>query len=176
MSVFLDLLYQTPATNPPLGDSTMHRADFSTVEFSLFNMFCWALMLMKVNKYDSDSPRYLRHLCETKLCLPVWRLTDDNVWVLKKYRTYNKQAICIDIPAMRNICRAIHLTEAELVRLLYKLSMLSVDPTKPDCMGIHGMYVTEFPEHMFAAWMKEKHVGYVIEARRALGAYRTLRR
>lgn len=154
---------------------SMHRTDIRRIEFCLLSKFCWALQTLKTNKSDLDSPTFERDLGEVDMCLPVWRLNDDNSWRLLKYRTYRKRAIGIDVAAMRNISRALHTTENVIVHLLYKLSMLSVDSSKPDVMGKSGMYVTAFPDHVIEPWMTEKPLGYIIEARRALGAFRKWR-
>jgi len=175
MNEFTDSSLSSPGTPQTVISTSMHRTDITNFEFCFLSQFCWALQHMRMNKYNSDSPLYLRHVSETQMCLPVWQLTNDNVWALKKYRTYYKQAVCIDMEAMRNLCRAIKLREGEIIRLLFKLSMLSVDPLKPIVMGKNGMYVTEFPDHMFEPWMAVKPVGYIIEARRALGAFKKWR-
>lgn len=172
MNEFTDSWLCSPGTSKTVISTSMHRTDINSTEFCFLSQFCWALQHMRMDKYDSDSPLYLRHVCEAQMCLPVWQQTNDNIWTLKKYRKYCKQAICIDIAAMRNLCRAIKFREKEMVRLLFKFSMLSVDPSKPSVMGKSGMYVTEFPDHMFDPWIVVKPVGYIIEARRALGAFR----
>lgn len=157
-------------TNRP-SDVTMHRRDIPHGHFDVLNRFCWALNTISQDKHNPDSPTYGLIRGNTDLCVPVWKLEADK-WVLFKHRTYNAPAIFITVTGMRNISRAAQFSESLVVRVLYDLSILSVNTSKPDCMGKNGQFINPLPDSLRPAGLNQLVWGYVVEERRALGRFK----
>lgn len=105
------------------------------------------------------------------MLLPVWNQYA-GVWKLSAYKEFTQQAIGIAKPDMRVICNYLHISQPQLIDVLYRMSMLAVCPgtshmDKPRYrMPFTGTYGGESP---FVASVSQ---GFVIEQRRAMGTFK----
>jgi hypothetical protein len=148
-------------------NATLHRRDIRSEEFILLARFCW--VLQNVEGWHDRIPYVLG---EVVMRLPVWKNTHTG-WRLYRYKNFKRQAFGIEVADFRRTCRYLKVSEGEMVKTLYRLSMLSVvmeqkDYQKPKFkMKFRGVKIGWegiIPPCDF--------FGFVIERRRAEGHFR----
>ena len=147
--------------------ATLHRRDISSGEFYLLSRFCW--VLQNVEDRNEKIPYVLG---EVVMRLPIWKNTYSG-WRLSRYRDFQQQAFGIEVSDFRRICRYLNVSESEMVRTLYRLSMLSV---------VYEQTEHEIPRFKMKflgvkiGWVgiisPSVSFGFVIERRRAEGNFR----
>lgn len=153
--------------------ATRHRSDIGYDDLKLLARFVRALDKVFIN---SMSPVF--ELGEYDMLLPLWGLTG-NGWEVSSYRLFTQEAIGLSRNGMLQVCRDyMRVPVAEVLAVLYKLSMLAVIP------GTEVMDKPQFRQPFFgvprdfADWPEAnsmtKYVksGFVIEKRRAVGGFR----
>lgn len=140
---------------------SLYRKDISHQEYKILVNFSYGL-----NKMINDS--YMRwgkvlFLGEVNLSLPLWyrSLTE---WKLSCFRTFQREAVGIDRHAMNKLAKYLGMRTQDLVALLYKLSMLAVDP-------LNNNVLNSYTGMLSGTDSVESGYGYIVEKRRALNGF-----
>lgn len=147
--------------------STIHRKDITGTEFTLLGNFCKALRVL-----ENQNGNLQWVLGEVVMWLPVWYRSGTQ-WRLADYRPFRREAFGLEMTAMRRICNYLGVKESEMIRTLYRLSMLAVVPNQRILapprfrMPFFGI---EIDYKGFAA--PSDSFGFVIERRRAEGNFK----
>ncbi|MCM0082970.1 hypothetical protein L4X63_15355 [Geomonas sp. Red32] len=149
---------------------TLHRKDIIKDDLTLLARFSHALTVVAI---FGRTPVY--EVGEITLWLPVWKLAEDGSWQLDKYKTRLVPAIGITKNGMRLVSRYLQVKKSELIRVLFKLSVISV------AAGCHSNHKPEFRQNFRGESIDSygfeppeliRH-GYLFEKRRAtLGGFR----
>lgn len=102
--------------------STRHRRDIGISDFQQLAQFSRALHVIK----RPDIPSIVWLLGERELWLPVWYLAD--TWRLSAFKPFQEEAIGIETCDFRRVSRYLRIKEPELIALLFRLSIISVQP------------------------------------------------
>lgn len=145
----------------------LHRKDLGESDFRMLALFCYALQKLE----DETGASLYWLLGEIPLLLPVWYLSG-NGWQFSAYKSYTCQAIWIETRHFRRIGKYLQLPEPLLIKTLYRFSMLSVVPDQKNL---------DKPKFRQTTWRSspdgwkqdaEGELGFLLEARRALGDFR----
>lgn len=147
--------------------TSLHRKDISKADFQLLARLCYALQVLQG---DFGLLPFLLGIVE--MWLPVWYRAGDG-WRLAGYRPFKREAYGIETADMRRIRRYLKVREADLISMLFRLSMLAVTPSQKisdpprfrmEFYGVPIDYYGAQPLHSF---------GFIIERRRADGQFRS---
>jgi hypothetical protein len=147
--------------------TTIHRRDIRSEEFTLLARFCWALQ--HLDGWNCKIPYVLGRV---EMRLPVWQASGLG-WRLNKYKNFTRDALGIEVSDFRRICRYLQVGESEMIKTLYRLSMLSVvrgqmrvdkPKFKMKFTGVHSGWEGDI--------LSDEVFGFVIERRRAEGHFR----
>lgn len=151
---------------------TRHRKDINFADLSLLAQLARALDRVRIN---SVSPVY--ELGETDMLIARWT-EGGNGWELSRYKVVRQEALGISRNSMLRLCRDyLHVSLADVLDLLYRLSMISVTPDTR--VGDKPLFRQSFSgptranANLFGAgYMKEfVKAGFIIEKRRAIGGF-----
>lgn len=148
--------------------STLHRRDISGADFRCLAKFVAALLVL-----DGDNGKLPWVLGEVTMLLPVWYLAGSG-WRLANYREFRQEALGLSVCDFRRVCRYIRVPEAQMIDILFRLSMICV---------VKGQRLSERPKYKMSfrgvpfsmGWHVEESVifGFVIERRRLEGNFRS---
>ncbi len=147
--------------------NTLHRRDITAGDFRLLAAFCAALNVLE----DEMGGSIYWTLGVVTLILPVWFLSG-NGWQLSRYKPFDRQALWIETRQFRRVCNYINAGESAVVGLLYRMSILGV---------IADQKLLDRPRFRQPTWRNTPdgwkqdvggELGFLLEARRALGEFR----
>lgn len=149
--------------------STIHRKDITGGEMYLLARFSHALDTLS----DEVGNSLVWEIGACEVWLPVWYLSAGG-WQLSNYKKFTKEIIGIQKHDMRRIARYMRVRECELVKLLFRFSILAVvaersTSAKPrfrmSFYGVKSSWGGGAPTSL----IKD---AFVLEKRRALGGFR----
>lgn len=147
--------------------TSQHRKDLGESDFRILALFCFALQKLE----DETGASLYWLLGEIPLLLPVW-YESGNGWQFSSYKCYTCQAIWIETQYFRRICKYLQLPESLLVKTLYRFSMIAVvqNQKSSDKSKFRQPTWRSSPD----GWKQdaEGELGFILEARRALGGFR----
>lgn len=145
----------------------LHRKDLSESDFRLLALFCFGLQKLE----DETGASIYWMLGEIPLLLPVWYLSGSG-WQFSSYKSYTYQAIWIETRHFRRIGKYLQLPEEVLINMLYRFSMIAVVPDQKNSDKPKFRQPTwrDTPD----GWKQDVggELGFLLEARRALGKFR----
>lgn len=145
---------------------TTHRRDISAADFKLLAAFSHAI----ANLMDNQERLLYRELGAIELILPTWKYNEQiKDWEIAAYKLYRKEAIGINTADFRRMCRYLKTKEAEVIDLLFRLSMLSQESVP---QTRHKTFRQHFHSQLIGEPMVEAGFGFVLEKRRTLGEFR----
>lgn len=151
--------------------NTLHRKDITHDEFSLLARFSRSLQVV-----EGSNGRLPWLVGEVEMWLPVWHQSRGS-WQLSTYKPFIREALGLEVWAFRKICRYLCVKEADLIRTLYRLSMLAVVPgQRPFEPPKFRMYFHGEPISYPGCAPMTEIFGFLIERRRAEGDFRVGRR
>lgn len=149
--------------------STIHRKDITRGEMHLLARFSHALNTL-TNEVGNS---LVWQIGECSVWLPVWYQSVGG-WQLSNYKQFKKEMIGIQKQDMRRIARYMRIRECELIKLLFKFSILAVTPGKLSMekprfrMSFYGTPLN-WGGGAPTSLIKDS---FVLEKRRALGGFR----
>jgi|GEM_PF-1570404 len=141
---------------------SIYRSDISQEDIKKIVNFSYG-----INKLISDPfGRWgtVLDLGPTAMIVPIWCKTGMG-WQLSCHHKYVKEAIGIDRHTMSRLAKYLNIKSRDLVQLLYKLGMLSVDPAD------HTTVLQDFTGIILGADLSTTGNGYIVEKRRALDGF-----